>query len=97
MLSKSERETVITFNELDTEALIDTTSRPVVTKLDKLCEAHPDTYRCIGRDAHGAAYNCPKRLIRFGKPVSEARRDANRRAGAKAAKMRAEIQPVRSS
>lgn len=56
-------------------------------KLDRLCEQHPDTYKCIWADEHimadgipmGKRYSVPKKLVRFGKPTSEARREAARK------------------
>jgi len=46
-LSLEEQETHITWDRLGETASVITTDRTVMTKLDKMCEAHPDNYECI--------------------------------------------------
>ena len=46
-LSLEEQETHINWDRLGETASVITTDRTVMTKLDKMCEAHPDNYECI--------------------------------------------------
>lgn len=46
-LSLEEQETHITWCREEQCASVTTTDRTVMTKLDKLCEAHPENYQCI--------------------------------------------------
>lgn len=58
-LSLEEQETHINWTREDQVALVSTTDRTVMTKLDKMCELHPENYRCtnVGRmmDDHSIA------------------------------------------
>lgn len=80
-LTNEERETHITWNAASRRATIDTADPVVIRKLDKLAQEHPEAYRVTRTDeAYGAKwYEVDKHYIRFGKPASKARRDANRR------------------
>lgn len=81
-LTQEERETTIRFDPVEKVAQIYTSDPVYIRKLDALCAEHPDEYRLVRRDEYGARYIAPAKLIRFGKPPSEARREANRRNGA---------------
>lgn len=50
-LSLEEQETHINWTREDQVALVSTTDRTVMTKLDKMCELHPENYICtnVGR------------------------------------------------
>lgn len=77
-LTKYERETIVNYNEEDSQAEVYTASKPVMRKLDKLCEHHPDTYKCVKRNSQQATYTCPKNRIRFAAPTSEKQKAASR-------------------
>ncbi len=49
-LSAEERETIIIFDDSSSECEIYTCSRPIMTKLDKLCKVNPKNYRLIKHD-----------------------------------------------
>lgn len=80
-LTRAERETTINWNMEQDTATIDTADPATIRKLDRLAEAFPEVYRCTGVDIAFQAkmYEVPTRYIRFGKPASEARREASRR------------------
>lgn len=58
-LKKYERETVITFNELEKEALIYTSNRGILTKCNKA------GYELVREDKFSKQFKCPKRCISF--------------------------------
>lgn len=78
-LTLAERETTIRWDAEEKVAHIYTSDPIYMRKLDKLCEEHPEEYLEIWHDAYSKKYIGPAKLIRFGKPASEARREANRR------------------
>jgi len=96
-LSCAEQETTITYVRTDAEAVMYTSDRLRMAKMDKLCQQHPEAYRCIWTDDQilgdglpmAKRYSVPVKLLRFGKPMSEARLEAGRKA---AARMRAKAQ-----
>lgn len=75
----AERETTIRWDAEEKVAHIWTCDPVQVRKLDRLCEEHPEEYKVIRRDDNGVRYTAPAKLIRFGKPASEARKEACRR------------------
>lgn len=79
----SEREVIIRWSMADKQASIYADNPTLCRKLDKLCAEHPEAYRCtMEADAFSAKrYEVQVPLIRFGKPASEARREAGRRTG----------------
>lgn len=81
----AEREVIIRWSMADKQASIYADNPSLIRKLDKLCADHPDTYRCTKEaDEFGAKrYEVQVPLIRFGKPASEARREACRQNGLK--------------
>lgn len=70
---KHERETVITFNEIDTTAQIWTASEVVYRKLKK------NGYFPVNESDRSASFEVPRRQIRLPKPPSQARIDAGKR------------------
>jgi hypothetical protein len=54
-----ERETIISFDDASDECQIYTCSRPVMTKLDRLCKSQPDNYKL------SKTYTTNKGLISF--------------------------------
>lgn len=77
-LTQEERETTIRFDPVEKVAQIYTSDPVYIRKLDALCADHPDEYHLVRRDEYGARYTAPAKLIRFGKPPSEARRELMR-------------------
>ena len=90
-LRTDEQETTITITRGVDDALIYTSDRLMMTKLDRRCKELPDVYKCIWDDTQimgdkkpmGKRYSCPAKLIRFGKLVfiSEERKAAARERG----------------
>ena len=83
--SRAEQETSIVWDEDEKVAHIYTSSPVTMRKLDKLCAAHSGEYRRIWEEKDGeritaAKYTAPSKRIRFGKPASEAKREAARNA-----------------
>jgi hypothetical protein len=64
-LTAPERETIITFDDEGNECQIYTCSRPVMTKLDKLCKSSPEHYKLKKRDEYSKTYTTDKRLLSF--------------------------------
>lgn len=82
--SRAEQETSIVWDEEEKMAHIYTASPVVMRKLDKLAattlEYTRDWTEQSGERVTAAKYTVPARLIRFGKPASEAKREAARKA-----------------
>lgn len=76
-----EQETSIVWDEEEQIAHIYAASPVTMRKLDKLVSEFPDVYKCVWIDKDGSAkkYEVTKRLIRFGKPASEAMKEKARR------------------
>lgn len=79
--TRSERETTIIFNEEEKAAYVWTCSPVMMRKLDSRAQEFPESYQCVHVDDDGYAkrYKITKRLIRFGKPASEAQKERGRR------------------
>ena len=83
--SRIEQETSIVWDEDGKVARIYASSTVSIRKLNRLCERFPDAYRRVWeeKDAEGnvtaAKYETACRMIRFGKPASEAKMEAARR------------------
>lgn len=88
-LSRYEMETHITWNAEEKIASIWTCDPVSIRKLDKLVSQFPETYKCVERGGDFAKYQVAAKFVRFGKPVSEARREANMRNIEKIAQTRA--------
>ena len=65
VLSAEERETIILFDDSSQECRIYTCSRPMMTKLDKLCATNPKGYRLLEKDLESKTYITKKNLISF--------------------------------
>jgi hypothetical protein len=80
-LTPEEKETTINWCAADDTATVDTADTAVLRKLDKLAEVYPDTYKVVRIDPNYNAkrYSFPAKFIRFGKPASEAKKEASRR------------------
>lgn len=79
--SRYEQETSIVWDEDEKVARIYTASPVTIRKLEKLVAACPEAYRRVWEQPDGLArkYEVNKRYIRFGKPASEARKEAARK------------------
>ena len=91
--TRYEQETSIVWDEDEKIARIYTASTVTMRKLDKLAATCPETYRCVWEQNDGLAqkYEVDKRYIRFGKPASEARKEAARRNAEKMLEGRKEV------
>jgi hypothetical protein len=82
-MTLEERETILLTNAATDTIEIGTSDQVFIRKLEKLSEEYPETYKRVSVNEWGEhSYTMPKRYLRFGKPASEARREANRRNGA---------------
>lgn len=66
-LSKTERETIILFNEAETTATVYTCNTQVKNRLKELSLKSSEVYRENG-DEYSQTYVIPKKIIRFGLP-----------------------------
>ncbi len=84
-ITRAEQETIIRWDAEEQVAHVDTANPATIRKLDKLVAEFPDAYRCVREDAEYPAkrYAFPARYVRFGKPPSEAQREAGRAAAAR--------------
>ena len=80
-LTKDEQETTVNWCAADSTATINTADPSIIRKLDRLAEEYPGVYTCthVDQTCFARAYTVPARFIRFGKPASEARKEASRR------------------
>ena len=87
--SRQEMETSIVWADDDKIARIYTSSPVSIRKLDKLCTEHPDAYQRVWEEydencnVTAAKYETKCKLIRFGKPASEAQKERSRMAALK--------------
>ena len=70
MLSRIEQETIINSNNAEKMAEVYTADPVMIRKLDKMVEKYPNTYKVIKQDDESKTYQFPKKLIRFGAPVT---------------------------
>ena len=79
-----EQETSIMWDEEEKIARIYTASPAMIRKFDNLSANYPDAYKCVWEQDDGLAkkYEVSKRFIRFGKPASEAKKEAGRKIAA---------------
>ena len=77
-LSRAEMEVLIRFDADERIAHIYASYPAYIRKLDRLVEAHPETYRCVKADAYSKSYEAPADRIRFGSPATEAQKAAGR-------------------
>lgn len=78
-LSMEERETHIRWDAVEKIAHIFTADPVSIRKLDKLVDGYPETYKLVKDDNYGGkSYEVDSKYIRFGKPASEAQKEAGR-------------------
>lgn len=79
-LTNEERETQLLTNAAADRFKISTADPVYIRKLEKLADEFPDVYIRGEVTAWGEhSYTMPKRLLRFGKPASEAKKEQARR------------------
>ena len=82
MLTNYERETIITFNEAETDCEIYTYNQKLIHKLKKRCESHPNLYQIVSEDKFGGfTFSFPKTLLTISPrvPMSKDLREMHRR------------------
>lgn len=70
-LTRIEQETIINANAEEKMAEVYTADPVMIRKLDKMVEKYPDQYKVIKEDDVSKTYQFPKKLIRFGAPVTK--------------------------
>ncbi len=83
-IPNNERECIIAWAADQKTAKITTSNPAMIRRLDRLSEAHPDEYKKVREltRAQDAIYEMPVKRLRFGKPASEAVKEACRRKAA---------------
>ncbi len=82
MLTNYERETIITFNEAETDCEVYTYNQKLIIKLKKRCESHPNLYQKVSEDNFGGiTFSFPKTLLTISPrvPMSKDLREMHRR------------------
>lgn len=82
-LTNAEKEVLIRWDLEERIAHIESHDERTNAKLDALCAELPDVYKREYEDRYGKGYSCDCKLIRFGKPMSEERREAARQRAVK--------------
>lgn len=84
-LTRAEMETHIMWDAEAKAASLYTCDPVTIRRMDKLVQECPEAYRCTwqGESPTARRYTFPARYVRFGKPVSEAQREANKHNGAR--------------
>ena len=78
-LTREEQETTINFDAASQTASVYTCHPGTIKKMEKLSNEFPEVYKRVKVDRWGGYwYEMPVRLLRFGKPASEAQREASR-------------------
>lgn len=70
-LTKAEQETIVNANAEDKLAEVYTADPVMIRKLDKKVKQYPDVYKVIKEDDVSKTYEFPKKLLRFGAPVTK--------------------------
>ncbi len=67
MLTRIEQETIITYNEQESTAEVDTCNKALINQLDGLC-AKTSCITCVAEDEHGKRYILPKKWVKVKMP-----------------------------
>ena len=78
-LTKEERETIILFDESADTASLDTSSLPMMRKMEKLRKEFPEAYRVVRQDEYGTKYEFPKNLISIRRPRTHKMTDTQKK------------------
>lgn len=81
-LTRAEMETIVRWDAETKQASVYTCDPIELRKLERLAAQFPDEYRLVREWTNPTAreYTAPARLIRFGKPATEAQKERGRRA-----------------
>ena len=88
VLTREEQETVLISSAASSVFEVSSADPAIVRKLERLANEFPEVYIRGKVTDYERSYIMPKRLLRFGRPASEARREANRRNGERLSGMR---------
>jgi hypothetical protein len=88
-LTRLEQETIVNSNAEEKMAEVYTADPVFIRKLDKMVEKYPETYKVIKQDEISKTYQFPKKLIRFGAPVTRVYTEEEK------AKLRAQLDKFR--
>ena len=80
-MTNYEKETIISFNEVDEECEVYTYNQRLINKLKKKCSSNGKLYKLIGDDGMGGlTFRVPKSLlsVNFRDPLTEEQREALR-------------------
>lgn len=69
-LTRAEQETIINSDAESKMASVYTADPVMMRKLEKLAAKYPDSYKLVRQDEISVTYEFPKKLIRFGAPVT---------------------------
>ncbi len=86
MLTNYERETIITFNEAETDCEVYTYNQKLIRKLTERCESHPNLYQKVSEDKFGGCtFSFPKTLLTISPrvPMSNDLREMHRKMAVK--------------
>ena len=67
-LSNEERETIISFNDGDSDGSVYTCNKALIRKLDGFCKKRPDLYKLDEKDECSKTYVFPKKLVSLRAP-----------------------------
>ena len=76
-LKRIEQETIINFNASEDEAIVYTSDKVTIRKLDALVSEFPNVYKCTKVTDIDRTYSMPKKYVCYCKPrkISEKRRE----------------------
>lgn len=79
MLTRIEQETIITYNEQDSTAEVDTCNKSLIRKLDEYAKGTTSVIK-VGEDKHGKRYIVPKKWVNVKKPRQYSEEEREKRA-----------------
>ena len=76
-LKRVEQETIINFNAGEQEAIVYTSDKDTMRKLDALVNEFPEVYKCIKEIDIDKTYSMPKQYVNYRRPrrLSEERKE----------------------
>ena len=78
-ITRQEQETIIVFNEAESESTIETYNNSIKRKLESSCNQYPDLFKKLSdRPSGSSVFLIPKKYIRISSPrfVSDEQREA---------------------
>lgn len=79
MLKALERETIITYNEQEDIAEVDTCNKSLIRRLDEYAKETTSVIK-VGEDKHGKRYVVPKKWVNVRKPRQYSEEEREKRA-----------------